>query len=236
MMSTIPSMPTNFAEGERLHLTLVDLANRFGEIPPTRICMDPPPGEATEADLLHFSDHCDRMFELVDGTLIEKTTGNFESLVAMYIATAIANYQKTQPIGIVLGPDGQLKIKPETIRVPDVSFITRERLKASDFRQTPITSVSPNLAVEVISPSNSKREMNDKLAEYFATGTEEVWYVYTDKRELHRFTAIDAYQVLKETETLTLQTLLPGFSLSIASIFVDPFAEDSTSPLPDAKG
>lgn len=228
-MSTIPSITPNFGTPERLPLTLVDLANRFGEIPPTRICMDPPPGEATEADLLNYSDHCDRLFELVDGTLIEKTSGNFDSLIAGYIAAALANHLKAMQIGVVLGPDGQLKIKPETIRVPDVCFITRERLKKSDFRQVPIASVSPNLAIEVISPSNSKREMTDKLAEYFATGSEEVWYVYPEERELHQFTSIDSWKVLKESDTLTSPRLLPDFSLSIASIFVDPFDDDSIS-------
>lgn len=233
-MSTIPSISTPAASvlpgnAEREPLTLVDLANRFGEIPPGRICLDPPPGEATEADLLFYSEHRDRLFELVDGTLIEKTMGNFESVIANYIATALGIYLQTHRIGVVMPSDGQLKLKPDTIRVPDVCFITRERAKQSNFLKTPIASLSPNLAVEVISKSNSKREMADKLAEYFATGSEEVWYVYPEQRELYQYTAVDAWKVLKETDTLVSPQLLPEFSLPIASIFVDPLADDPSS-------
>jgi Uma2 family endonuclease len=233
-MSTIRSVTPAFDAPLRVPLTLVDLANRFGEIPPTRICMSPAPGEATEHDLLNYHDHNDRLFELVDGTLIEKTMGTFESLIAIYIATAIQNYLQVHRIGAAFGSDGQLKLKPGTIRVPDVSFITRERLKRSDFRKVPITSVSPNLAVEVISPSNSQREMANKLAEYFATGTEEVWYVYPDQRELHQFSSPDSVVVLKETDTLTTR-VLPEFSLPIASIFIDPLADD-VDTAPSTKG
>ena len=233
-MSTIPTLSTPTGP-TRVPLTLVDLANRFGEIPPARICMDPPPGEATEADLLHYSDHDNRLFELVDGTLIEKTMGTFEALVALHIATALNIYLKANRLGVALGSDGQLKIKPDLIRVPDVCFITRERLKASDFLKVAIASVSPNLAVEVISRSNSKREMSEKLKEYFDTGTEEVWYVYPEKRELHRYTALDQCQVIQENEIVSSPRLLPGFSLSVASIFVDPLA-DEPNPSSETEG
>lgn len=225
------TLPDN---AERAPLTLVDLANRFGEIPLGRICQDPPPGEATEADLLFYSEHRDRLFELVDGTLIEKTMGNFESIIANYIGTALGFYLQTHRIGVVMPADGQLKLKPDTIRVPDVCFITRERAKHSNFLKTPIASLSPNLAVEVISKSNSKREMADKLAEYFATGSEEVWYVYPEQRELHQYSALNEWKVLKETDTLTSPQLLPEFALPIASIFVDPLA-DEPDPAPPAE-
>jgi Uma2 family endonuclease len=185
--------------------------------------------------LLYFSEHRDRLFELVDGTLIEKTMGNFESIIAGYIHNALQNYLQIHRIGLVMPADGQLKLKPNTIRVPDVCFITRERAKHSNFLKTPIASLSPNLAVEVISKSNSKREMSDKLAEYFATGTEEVWYVYPEQRELHQYSAVNAWQVLKETDTLTSPQLLPAFSLPIVSIFVDPLADPDATP-PAEKG
>lgn len=235
-MSTIPSISTPLANTQREPLTLVDLANRFGEIPLGRICQDPPPGEATEADLLYYSERRDRLFELVDGTLIEKTMGNFESIIANYIGTALGVYLQTHRIGVVMPADGQLKLKQDTIRVPDVCFITRERAKQSNFLQTPIASLSPNLAVEVISKSNSKREMSDKLAEYFASGTEEVWYVYPEQRELHQYTAVNVWQVLKETDTLTSPQLLPDFVLPIASIFVDPLADEPHTAPPAEKG
>src|SRR5690349_2763025 len=102
-MSAISSLSVTSDVAVRPPVTLVDLANRFGAIPATRICHDPPPGEATEQDLLNYNDHHDRLFELASGTLIEKTKGTYESLLALNIATAIQVYLQAHRIGAVLG-------------------------------------------------------------------------------------------------------------------------------------
>lgn len=202
-------------------MTLVDLAERFGDIPATRICHNPPPGQATEADLVYYQEHEDRLFELVDGTLIEKTMGSHESHVVGKIFLVIANFLEQHPLGIALPADGQLKIRCDAIRVPDVSFISKERVLNSDFGRQNIASMSPNLAVEVISTSNSRREMDSKLKEYFATGSEEVWYVYPKTHELHQFTSAETQQVWRSAATLTTR-LLPGLELKLAEIFRNP--------------
>lgn len=221
MSTSLPSVPFTNVDYNASPVTLVDLAERFGDIPATRICLNPPPGQATEADLVHFQEHEDRLFELVDGTLIEKTMGSYESHIAIKILAALSVYLEQRPLGILLGADGQLKIRPDTIRVPDASFISNDRLLKSDFGQQNIASMSPNLAVEVISPGNSRKEMDEKLKEYFATGSEEVWYVYPKTRELHQFTSPSAPRVWQGAATVTT-TLLPGLELKLAEIFQNP--------------
>src|SRR5262245_42160572 len=89
--------------------TPLDLARRFSDIPLSRIRFTPLPGEATENDVLAIHDHEGRLFELIDGTLIEKAMGTYESLIAMRIALAIGAYLKSHRIGIVLGADGMLR-------------------------------------------------------------------------------------------------------------------------------
>ncbi len=208
-------------------VTLVELADRFGDIPATRICLSPPPGQATEEDLIYFDEHEDRLFELVDGTLIEKTMGNKESRIAGMIFGALYVYLRANPIGVAMPGDGQLKIRSDAIRVPDVSYLTNERSRQSGFaKRQKIAAVAPNLAVEVISQSNSRKEMDEKLKDYFSTGSEEVWYVYPKTRELHQFTGPQAPRVWQGEATITTP-LLPGFEMKLAEIFELPPDADS---------
>ncbi|WP_425617271.1 Uma2 family endonuclease [Anatilimnocola sp. NA78] len=222
MSTSSPSVPfSDVTDTTSPPVTLVQLAERFGDIPATRICMNPPPGQATEADLVYLQEHEDRLFELVDGTLIEKTMGSYESHVAIKILVALSVYLQQRPLGILLGADGQLKIRPDAIRVPDVSYISKDRLLNSDFGQQNIASMSPNLAIEVISKGNSRKEMDEKLKEYFSTGSEEVWYVYPKTRELHQFTSPQPPQVWQGAATVST-ALLPGFELKLAEVFQNP--------------
>lgn len=203
-------------------MTLVQLADRFGDIPATRICMNPPPGQATEADLLYFQEHEDRLFELVDGTLIEKTMGNFESQIASTIHGLLFIYLRANPIGLPLMPDTQLKLRRGAIRLPDVGFLSNERARESGYpRGQKVATVAPNLAVEVINEGNSKKEMDDKLQEYFRAGTEEVWYVYPETRELHQFTSPNNPRINQGDAQIT-SPLLPGFTLNLPEIFQLP--------------
>lgn len=208
--------------------TLVELANRFGEIPATRICLSPAPGQATEQDVIDFQEREKRLYELVDGTLIEKTMGIAESVVAINIAVMIRNYLSRNPIGAVMGTDGMMQLFPGRIRIPDVSFISLQRGRKVGISNFKVAPLAPDLAVEVISASNSRQEMAEKLREYFASGTQEVWYVYPMRKELHQYQSVDTFSVLGMEHTLTSPQLLPGFSLSIADIFFNPFAVDQT--------
>src|SRR3954452_2568133 len=84
--------------------TPLDLAARFGDIPLWRISFDPPPGQASEEQCISINERSDRLCELVDGTLIEKVTGTYESLIAVRIVTRLQNYLDQLPkrVGIVL--------------------------------------------------------------------------------------------------------------------------------------
>lgn len=107
----------------------------------------------------------------MDGTLIEKVLGSYESLIAANLIFEFKLYLQRNRIGIVLGADGMLKLRVKLIRVPDVSFISREHLQAGSFPRRGVASLAPTIAVEVISEGNTRREMAEKLAENFQYGT-----------------------------------------------------------------
>src|SRR5262245_2488811 len=138
---------------------IADLQAHLGGIPPERIRLYPPPGMATEQDVLHFDDHEDRLCELVDGILVEKVMASYESLLAGILIQWINNFLDKNPLGIVLAPDGMLKILPHRVRIPDVSFIRWERFPDRKLPRQPIFEVTPDLAVEILSAGNTEAEM-----------------------------------------------------------------------------
>ena len=79
--------------------TAADLVDRFGPIPLARIWLDPAPGSGTEKDVVRIHDHENRLCELVDGTLVEKTVGTYESYLAILIARHLGNFAAANDIG-----------------------------------------------------------------------------------------------------------------------------------------
>jgi Uma2 family endonuclease len=202
-------------------LTIADLYRRFGPMLASRIRMDPEPGTATEDDLLYVLDHEDALCELIDGILVEKPVGSVESFLAMWIGTLLNIYVRRRKLGAVLGSDGPIRFRIGLVRLPDVCFISRERLPGGKFPKTPILRIVPNLAVEVLSRSNTAKEMRQKLKEYFKAGVELVWYVDPRTRTVQVFTAPNKSEMLKENQTLTGGTVLPGFKLKLRKLFAE---------------
>ena len=166
--------------------TAVDLVERFGAIPLDRVRTNPPPGSATERDVIEIHDRENRLCELLDGTLLEKTMGSFESYLALYLGRLLGDFCRGESIsGIVLGADGMLRLARGLVRIPDVSFISWDRLPGRVFPRDEIWSLAPDLAVEVISRGNTREEMEHKLLDYFTAGVRLVWYVYPAAREVH---------------------------------------------------
>src|ERR1700758_3493096 len=87
-----------------------DMVQKLGNIPLERICFTPPPGTATERDLLTALRRSDRLYELVDGTLVEKTMGLSESMIALLISRRIGNFAEEHDLGIPAGADGTVRL------------------------------------------------------------------------------------------------------------------------------
>ncbi len=112
-----------------------------------------------------------------------------------------------------------LKFAPQLVRIPDISFISRERLPGGKPPRDPIPGLAPNLAIEVLSRSNTEEEMSRKLDDYFEVGVELVWYFDPRKRTVKVFKSPEKCVVLKGSQTLTGGTVLPGFKVKVADIF-----------------
>ena len=199
-------------------LTAVDLAERFGPIPLRRIVLGPRLGEATEDDLVDQHERTRRIYELVDGILVEKAVGLYESWLAGRLLTRLNVFLERNDLGFAAGEAGMLRLVAGLVRAPDVSFVNWNRVVGRRVPRQPVPHLSPNLAVEVLSRSNTRREMDRKLDDYFASGVELVWYVDPESRTVRVFAARDAVATLGAGDTLDGGGVLPGFAVAVADL------------------
>jgi len=96
--------------------------------------------------------------ELIDGVLVEKATGSYESRLACVLIFFLETFLDRNDLGAVLGEAGFLRLFPGRVRAPDVSFISWKRMPNRQFPKAAIASMSPDLAVEIWSESNTEAE------------------------------------------------------------------------------
>ncbi len=199
--------------------TFDELMDRIGDIPLSRIRLQPPPGTATEEDVIRAEGRFNRLCELVDGTLVEKPLGFYESRLAVTLIFFLELYSRDNDLGIVLGEAGLMRVEPKQVRIPDVAFYSWEQFPGRILPLGSILDRVPDLAVEILSPSNTKKEMARKRKEYFLGGCTLVWEVDPLKRTVRVFTSPDESTLVREKGTLDGGTVLPGFTLRVAQWF-----------------
>jgi Uma2 family endonuclease len=214
-------MATIIASAVSSFWTVADMLEQLGDVPANRVLLFPAPGTATEQDLLNLLNHQDRICELVDGVLVEKTMGYIESLLAVYISRKIGDFVESHKLGIVLGEAGTLRILPGQVRIPDVSFISWDKFPGGKLPQVQIPAVAPDLAVEVLSPGNTEGELRRKLQDYFTAGVRLVWYIEPATRTAKAYTAPDQCTALDKTQSLSGGDVLPGFELALRVLFAE---------------
>lgn len=173
----------------------------------------------TAADLLQLPRGYGKRYELIRGVLVEKMgTGHPHGVVVNFIAYWITNY--ILPIGygvVVTGEPGYLlDLDPDTVRCPDVSWIAPGRVPPG---AQGYLNLTPDLAVEVKSPSNSRPEMTAKARMWLSYGSQLVWVADPETATLtiHRENAPP--ETLGEDDELTGGELLPGFSVPVWRLF-----------------
>ncbi len=200
--------------------TLAELIEHLGGIPIERVRFSPLPGTATEEDVVA-AEHEPRksLCELIDGVLVEKPMGVKESTIALVIGQWLLNYLDDHDVGAVLGESAQLRLWPGRVRMPDISFIAWERLPNNEMPDEPIPDLFPDLAIEVLSRSNTKKEMQLKRRDYFQSGVREVWEIQPKTRTAEVYTSPTKHRHIGEDGTLDGGDILPGFTLPLKELF-----------------
>jgi len=198
---------------------LADLLHELGDLPASRIRMNPRPKTATEKDVIALQKREGGLFELVDGTLVEKPMGMHESIVAAVLSHFLMSFVLPRKLGLIAGPDGMFRLTKGLVRMPDVSFVSWDQFPGGKISKEPIANLAPKLAAEVISKSNTRAEIKRKLREYFKAGVLLAWIVDPRKRTVAVHTRPTKPTMLKETETLDGGDVLPGFQLPLRELF-----------------
>jgi Uma2 family endonuclease len=214
------------------HKTIADLLHELGDVPADRVLLAPTPGAATEQDLLALLEHEGRTCELVDGTLVEKPVGTIESFLAAILIRILGNFTSAKKLGMISGEQGPYRLRLGLVRLPDVAFISWSRIPGELKDLPSIAPVVPNLAIEVLSESNTKPEIERKLGEYFTSGVQLVWIFDPRTRAVAvHLSAGPPTKVLTGDANLDGGTVLPGFQLNLAALFTE--LERPAAPEPD---
>lgn len=197
--------------------TIADIAAALG-VSPERVLTDPPPGTATVEDVFAAYARFDRLYELVDGTLVEKTGSGIGSYLSAGVVSQLYEFVDTRNDGLLTGAKGPFLLPSGNVRLPDVAYTSWRSLGG----RRPIGRVaetSPDLAVEVLDEGNTPAEMLRKRQDFFGAGTRLVWEVEIDTRTVTVYTEPNRPVVYTEAHTLDGGAVLPRLTFSVADLF-----------------
>ena len=163
----------------------------------------------------------DCRLELIRGELkVMSPSKPLHGIVCAHIAAELRNFVIDHDLGVVVGAETGFVVErdPDTVLGVDAAFISRERLSTiEDFDK--FATSAPDLAVEVMSPSNTAREMEKKVALYFGAGARAVWVFNPRKKTAAVYNSPSDVRILSEHETLEGGEVLPGFRLELSKLF-----------------
>jgi Uma2 family endonuclease len=155
--------------------------------------------------------------ELVRGEVITMPPpGTLHGIACLKIGRRIGNFVEDNDRGTTASEAGFITQRdPDSVRGPDVSYWSKERMK-----EWPVgyTQIPPDLLVEVLSPSNTSKQIRRKLIEYFASGVRLVWVIAPEDRTLTVYRTPDEGRVLHETAIVTGEDVLPGFTSRVSDM------------------
>jgi Uma2 family endonuclease len=165
----------------------------------------------------------DGKVELVRGSLVrEPPPAPLHGAVQARLVRFLGDVVEARELGVVVVEAGfLLRRDPDTVRIPDVAFVGRDRLPPDPYGQ-PLWELAPDLAVEVVSPSNRATELNARVLDYLDTGAALVWLVDPAARTVVVHEPGGIARVLRDGDTLTGGNVAPGFSVPVARLFALP--------------
>jgi Uma2 family endonuclease len=165
----------------------------------------------------------DMLYEVVDGLVVEKTMGAFETGIASLLVEILGPFARANRLGRFFGEMlFRIDLAQDLQRRPEVAFVSHARWPYNRrVPDVPVWDMVPDLAIEVLSPSNSAVAVHRKIHEYFKAGVIRVWVVYPEQAEIYIYSTPQQVQVVGIGQELDGGDLLPGFRLPVAVLFED---------------
>lgn len=156
----------------------------------------------------------DSHYELVEGELITVSPGMARhNLVRDKLLMTLRTFTEPRKLGIVVS-EQSFHLFGNTVRVPDVAFVRAGK----DLPLDDLPEGAPDLAVEVISPTHTPREIDQRVSDFFAAGCKRVWLIYPEHQEVY-IHGLGGVTRRRREELLEDPELLPGFSVEVSTLF-----------------
>ena len=177
----------------------------------------------TADDLLLLPDDGYR-YELDRGRLIRVSpSSTWPNTVAIEIASNLNSFVRPRKLGRVGGGEGGLLLSsdPDTVRAPDVWFIRAERLEGGRLPRRGYVRLAPDIAVEVMSPTDRHGDVLRKVGEYLAAGTRLVWVIYPESRVAVIYRPEGPPEIIGDDGVLDGEDVVPGFTMALQDALAD---------------
>ena len=159
--------------------------------------------------------------ELIRGVLCETMpTGREHGAIVMNLGVELGNFIKPRRLGWLVASDSGVWLErdPDTVREPDIAFTSAER-SPLNVRLTGYAEVVPDLVVEIVSPTDSRREVHDKAQMWLRHGVRLVWVVHPDTRTVDVHQQDGSVATLGDGSSLDGLDVLPGFTCAVSAVF-----------------
>ena len=159
-----------------------------------------------------------RKYELVDGEIVVSPAGFQHAQIVARIVHILATFLEANPVGQVCGDNLGIHFPNGNLRSPDVTFVRNDKVPAGKAAEA-FAEFIPDLAVEVLSPQDSLKEVGEKIGEFLDCGVPLVWLVDPARRTVTIYRSLSQTEQLQSTDILTAEGILPGFNCPVSRIF-----------------
>ena len=162
------------------------------------------------------------LHEVVEGELIMSPKNDFShGRICSRLLAALETFTQAHRLGAMLDSSTGFWMKNRNCRAPDISFVSRERLSALGFRDSTrrFFPGAPDLAVEVLSPNNTRTEIDSRLRDFFESGTRLAWIIDPDARRVEVCLSLSRRELIGEGGFLDGGEVVPGFHYPVADLF-----------------
>jgi Uma2 family endonuclease len=164
----------------------------------------------------------DGRYELVNGELVNMGNSGMEhGEIGSFLGGSLSLYVRSNQLGRVCDSSTAFSMKNGNKRSPDVSFVARERLQGIRRLPKGYFQGSPDLAVEILSPTNTVEEIHDKIVEYFENDTRLVWVIHPDEQYVLIYHSPSPDRLLRIDDSLEGEDVISGFTLPVAELFAE---------------
>ena len=161
-------------------------------------------------------------YELAHGRLVRMAPASWvPGVVGTRVSHQIDSFLDEHPIGFTSAADTGFLLRrdPDVVRAPDIGFVRAERVSATDLPPRFFPG-PPDLAIEVLSPTDRMPDVLHKIADYLDAGTRLVWFLDPQRRTAMVFRADGSITVLGANDQIDGEDVLPGFRLRLAALWL----------------